>query len=304
MIPDFETIMNPLLQELADGNSREFNASVESLADFFNLTEEERKEMLPSGTQQIFKNRIGWARTYLKKAELIVSVGRGIVKISDRGLKAIQDGAIVNVNYLKQYPEFNSFQTVRKDNNGHSEQVIDNSIITVNQTPEESIEIGYRQLRSELSQELLEKISSMSFSFFEKLVVEVLVKMGYGGSLQDAGRVIGKTGDEGIDGTIKEDKLGLDVIYIQAKRWQNVVGRPEIQKFVGALAGQGARKGVFITTSSFTADAKAYTPKNETKIVLIDGEQLAQMMIDHNVGVSLQNAYEIKRIDNDYFDEN
>ena len=145
----------------------------------------------------------------------------------------------------------------------------------------------------------------MSPSFFERLVVELLVKMGYGGSIKDAGKAIGKTGDEGIDGTIKEDKLGLDIIYIQAKRWKtgNIVGRPELQKFVGALAGQGAKKGIFITTSSFTKEAKEYSPKNETKIVLIDGERLTQLMIDYNLGCATQQVYEVKKMDSDYFDE-
>jgi restriction system protein len=168
-------------------------------------------------------------------------------------------------------------------------------------TPEEILENSYLSIRKNLAQELLLKIKSSSPAFFESLVVELLVKMGYGGSIKDAGRSIGRSGDEGIDGIIKEDKLGLDVIYVQAKRWENVVGRPEIQKFVGALAGQGAKKGVFITTSRFTSEAKEYQPRNETKIVLIDGESLAELMIDHNLAVSTVNIFEIKRIDNDYF---
>lgn len=303
MIPDFQTIMTPFLRILADGEVRSLSEMVQLISDHYNLSENDRKMLVPSGVQTIINNRVSWVKSYFKKACLIESPQRGVLKISSRGLELLKEDVEINSKYLMKYEEFRAFKTKNTDIND-TNNASESTGINLDITPEESIEIGYRQLRSELSQELLEKISSMSFSFFEKLVVEVLVKMGYGGSLQDAGRVIGKTGDEGIDGTIKEDKLGLDVIYIQAKRWQNVVGRPEIQKFVGALAGQGARKGVFITTSSFTADAKAYTPKNETKIVLIDGEQLAQMMIDYNVGVSLQNAYEIKRIDNDYFDEN
>jgi len=174
---------------------------------------------------------------------------------------------------------------------------------TTKETPEESLEIAYQRLRKSLAQDLLNKVISLPPSFFEKLVVELLVKMGYGGSIKDAGKAIGKSGDEGIDGTIKEDKLGLDIIYIQAKRWQigNIVGRPEIHKFVGALAGQGAKKGIFITTSSFSKEAIEYTPKNETKIVLIDGEKLSQLMIDYDIGVSTSNVYEIKKIDHDYF---
>jgi restriction system protein len=173
------------------------------------------------------------------------------------------------------------------------------------QTPEELLDRGYQQMRKALASELLDKVTDLSPAFFERLVVELLVKMGYGGSIKDAGKAIGRSGDEGIDGMIKEDKLGLDVIYLQAKRWKpgNVVGRPELQKFVGALAGQGAKKGIFITTSSFTKDALEYAPKNETKIVLIDGEQLARLMIDYSIGCSTHQIYEIKKIDGDYFEE-
>ncbi|MGQ0740441.1 MAG: restriction endonuclease, partial [Bacteroidota bacterium] len=171
------------------------------------------------------------------------------------------------------------------------------------QNPEELIESGYLKIRKSLEQDILQILKTLDPYFFEKIVVALLVKMGYGGSIQDAGQAIGKSGDEGIDGIIKEDKLGLDVIYLQAKRWENVVGRPEIQKFVGALAGQRAKKGVFITTSSFTKEAITYSSQMDTKIVLIDGEKLSQLMIDHNLGVSVQNIYEIKKIDSDYFEE-
>ena len=188
----------------------------------------------------------------------------------------------------------------------NSETEEDITIIATNeQTPEESFDKAYQQIRKSLSSELLNRVVELSPIFFERLVVELLVKMGYGGSIKDAGKAIGKSGDEGIDGIIKEDKLGLDIIYIQAKRWKlgNVVGRPELHKFVGALAGQGAKKGVFITTSNFTKEALEYTPKNETKIVLIDGEQLAQLMIDYSLGCTTQQIYELKKIDGDYFGE-
>ena len=169
-------------------------------------------------------------------------------------------------------------------------------------TPEESLEYSYQEIKNNLVIEILDKIKSCSPAFFERLVVELLVKMGYGGSIKEAGKAIGKTGDEGIDGIIKEDRLGLDTIYIQAKRWDNVVGRPELQKFVGALAGQGARKGIFITTSRFTDQAKSYLPKNDIKLVLIDGEELAQYMIEFDLGVSIVSEYKIKKIDSDYFE--
>jgi len=254
------------------------------------------------GKLAVFDNRVGWARTYLKKAGLIDSPKRGVNKITQRGLEVLGNKPkLINVKFLEQFPEFVEFKTTKKDITEVEEKVVEPNT----QTPEETLEYSYQKIRKELAQDLLNKVVNLPPSFFEKFVVELLVKMGYGGSIKDAGKAIGKTNDEGIDGTIKEDKLGLDIIYVQAKRWQSksVVGRPEIQKFVGALAGQGAKKGIFITTSSFTKEAKEYTPKNETKIVLIDGEQLAQLMIDHDLGVSPVTKYEIKRIDNDYFGE-
>lgn len=276
---------------------------VERLAKEFQLTEEERKELLPSGTTFIFSNRVGWARTYLKKAGLIDAAKRGVVVITPRGQDVLkQKPKRIDVKFLRQYPEFIEFHSTKKDDNtisdGKADEISD-------KTPEETLETSYLNIRESLAGELMSKIMAMSPSFFEKLVVELMVKMGYGGSIKDAGKALGKTGDEGIDGTIKEDKLGLDIIYIQAKRWQpgNVVGRPEIQKFVGALAGQGAKKGIFITTSSFSREAVEYAPKNETKIVLIDGTQLSQLMIDYSLGVATVNTYEIKRIDSDYFGE-
>lgn len=301
-IPDYQSIMLPLLELISDNRDWMFRNVVEELAKKYALTDEERKELLPSGQQPIFDNRVGWARTYMKKAGLIDSPKRGILRISNKGLDVLQTKPDrINVKFLQKFPEFVEFQSLKRDEN-ESIAVTDSDI---EQTPEESLDISYQKIRKALALELLNKVMSLTPSFFEKLVVELLVNMGYGGSIKDAGRAIGRSGDEGIDGTIKEDKLGLDVIYIQAKRWQpgSVVGRPELQKFVGALAGQGAKKGIFITTSSFTKEALDYSPKNETKIVLIDGERLAQLMIDYDLGVSLVNKYEIKRIDNDYFGE-
>ena len=299
MIPDYQSIMLPFLKKLSDRKEHKFRDLIEELGDEFNVTAEERKELLPSGTQAIFDNRVGWARTYLKKAGLIESPKRAISLITQEGIDVLkQNPEKINVAFLKQFPSFIEFQNLKRVD---SEEVETEEI--TNQTPEESLETAYQRLRKSLAQDLLNKVISLPPSFFERLVVELLVKMGYGGSIKDAGKAIGKSGDEGIDGTIKEDKLGLDIIYIQAKRWQigNTVGRPEIQKFVGALAGQGAKKGIFITTSSFTREAIEYSPKNETKIVLIDGERLSQLMIDYNIGVSTSNIYEIKKIDHDYF---
>jgi restriction system protein len=300
MIPDYQSIMLPLLKVVADNKEYRLQELIEILSKTFKLTDDDRKEMLPSGQQRIFDNRVAWARTFLKKAGLVESPRRAFVKITERGLKVLSENPdFINVNFLRQFPEFIEFQTTKKETN---ETEFDEQSEST-ETPEELLETAYLKIRKSLAQELINKVIQLPPAFFEKLVVELLVKMGYGGSIKDAGKAIGKTNDEGIDGTIKEDKLGLDIIYIQAKRWQpgNTVGRPEIHKFVGALAGQGAKKGIFITTSSFTKEAIEYQPRNETKIVLIDGDQLSQMMIDHDLGVSSTNKYEIKKIDHDYF---
>ncbi len=301
-IPDYQTIMLPLLQYVADKKEYIFKDVVAALAQQFQLTDEELSEVLPSGGSLLFANRVGWARTYLKKAGLLDSPKRGTLIITNRGLKVLKSNPErVDNNLLKQFPEFLEFQNLKREAVGITKVDSENE----NQTPEETIDEAYHNIQQSLAQELLDTVRNMSPAFFERLVVELLVKMGYGGSIKEAGKAIGKTGDEGIDGTIKEDKLGLDIIYIQAKRWNagNIVGRPELHKFVGALAGQGAKKGIFITTSSFSKDALSYVPRNETKIVLIDGVELAQLMIDHNLGVSVQRSYEIKRLDNDYFEE-
>jgi restriction system protein len=303
MIPDYQTLMLPLLKVVSDGREYKFGDVVELLAQQFQLTEEERKELLPSGTAFLFSNRVGWSRTYLKKAGLLEAPKRGIMAISERGKKVLAENLTeISAQYLNRFPEFIQFK-LSKDDTDTGTLATNEIDVSKKETPEELIEYGYKNIRKSIEQEILLKLKSVSPSFFEKIVVELLVKMGYGGSIQDAGKAIGKSGDEGIDGTIKEDKLGLDVIYIQAKRWEGVVGRPELQKFVGALAGQGAKKGIFITTSGFTKEALEYSPKNEIKIVLIDGEKLSQYMIDYNLGVSVQNTYEIKKIDTDYFEE-
>ena len=302
MIPDYQSIMLPLLEFISDGKEYKMRNVTDELAIKFGVTEEEQKELLPSGVAPVFYNRTAWAKTYLKKAGLIDSPKQGIVVISKRGLDVLKKKpSSINVQFLKQFSEFVEFQTSKREDEIETETSEEQSI----QTPEESLETAYQKIRKSLASELINKVVELSPAFFEKLVVELLVKIGYGGSLKDAGKAMGKSGDEGIDGTIKEDKLGLDIIYIQAKRWKpgNVVGRPELQKFVGALAGQGAKKGIFITTSNFTKEAIEYTPRNETKIVLIDGHQLAQLMIDYNLGCTSQQTYEVKKIDSDYFGE-
>ena len=304
MIPDYQTLMLPLLKITADGNEYHTRDLIEALSNEFQLTDEERKEMLASGNQAIFDNRVGWAKTYLKKAGLLASPKRATFVITDLGRQSLTKNLDrIDNRYLRQFPSFLEFQNI--SHNGEETEGETDNIEILKQTPEETLDKAYQSIRESLASDLLSKVVQLSPAFFERLVVELLVKMGYGGSIKDAGKAIGKSGDEGIDGTIKEDKLGLDIIYIQAKRWSpgNTVGRPELQKFVGALAGQGAKKGIFITTSSFSNDAKSYTPRNETKIVLIDGEQLAQLMIDHNLGCTTQQIYELKKIDSDYFGE-
>lgn len=304
MIPDYQTLMLPLLRLVSDNQEYKYRDLIEKLAFEFKLTEAERRELLASGNQPIFDNRVGWAKTYLKKAGLIDSPSRATFIITELGLKVLEKNPErIDAKYLRQFPSFLEF--LHPDKNEVESEETGLSQETLSRTPEENLDKAYQQLRKSLASELLNKVIDLSPAFFERLVIDLLVKMGYGGSIKDAGKAIGKSGDEGIDGTIKEDKLGLDIIYVQAKRWQpgNVVGRPEIHKFIGALAGQGAKKGIFITTSSFTKEAIDYTPKNETKIVLIDGERLAQHMIDYNIGCTVQQIYELKRIDSDYFDE-
>ena len=304
MIPDYQSLMLPILKHVSDRQEHKYRDLIEKLAAEFQVSDEERKDLLASGNQAVFDNRVGWAKTYLKKAGLLDSPKRATFVITQIGIETLKKNPDrVDAKYLRQFPAFLEFQNASRSDNETEEET--KTVETNEQTPEENLDKAYQRIRKSLASELLNRVVELSPTFFERLVVELLVKMGYGGSIKDAGKAIGKSGDEGIDGTIKEDKLGLDIIYIQAKRWRpgNVVGRPELHKFVGALAGQGAKKGIFITTSNFTREALEYTPKNETKIVLIDGEQLAQLMIDYNLGCTTQQIYELKKIDSDYFGE-
>ena len=299
-IPDYQTIMLPLLQFASDGKEHSLRDAIDSLATEFKLSDDEKKELLPSGQQEVFNNRVGWARTYLKKAGLIETTRRGHFQITSRGKEVLAGKPKrIDVHFLEQFEEFQQFRALRHTPATDTTTEVEE----LTTTPEESLETAYKRLRDTLAVELLQQLKLSSPSLFEKIVVELLVKMGYGGSRQDAGRAIGKSGDEGIDGIIKEDRLGLDIIYIQAKRWENTVGRPEVQKFAGALQGQRARKGIMITTSSFTQEAQEYASRIDSKIVLIDGERLSQLMIDNNLGVSPMASYEIKKLDSDYFTE-
>jgi restriction system protein len=321
-IPDYQTIMLPLLKTLEDGKDYVLRDVFEPLAIHFRLTPEERKELLPSGTRPTFDDRVGWARTYLKKAGLVDSPKRGVVHISPRGKQVLASNPTkINNSFLSQFEEFVEFLDNNKRSNATDQPVLASVPITTQtqiprevlgiahltltqtETPEEALGTAYQTLRDNLSDELLTTIKGCSPAFFERLVVDVIVSIGYGGSRREAGRAIGGTGDDGIDGIINEDRLGLDSIYLQAKRWEGTVGRPEIQKFAGALQGYRARKGIFITTSSFTKDAQDYTQRIDSKIVLIDGKRLSNLMIDHNVGVTSEAVYEVKRTDSDYFSE-
>jgi len=302
MIPDYQSIMMPLLKLVSDKQEHKFRDIIEELAKQFKLNDNDRKELLPSGQQPSFDNRVGWANTYLKKAGLLDSPKRATIVITQRGIDVLnQNLPNINVRFLRQFQEFLEFQTTKHEAKLEPQGIEDIST----QTPEEILGNAYQKIRATLAQELLKKVVELPPAFFERLVVELIVKMGYGGSIKDAGKAIGKSGDEGIDGTIKEDKLGLDTIYIQAKRWQpgNNVGRKEIQSFVGALEGQRAMKGIFITTSTFAQPAIEYAQNINKKIVLIDGEQLTNLMIDHDIGVTRSGSYDIKKIDSDYFSE-
>lgn len=297
-IPDFQSLMLPLLILISDGQDHTHSYSIDALAIEFGLTEEELRERLPSGKQSKFDNRVGWARTHLKKAGLLESTGWGQYRITQRGIDVLNSRPNkINLRFLNQFPEFREFRSKSTSSQPEAIEIEER----YNQTIEEVLEASYQSLRQELAQELLQRVKSFPPRFFEQLVIDLLVAMGYGGSQKDAGKAIGQSHDGGIDGIINEDKLGLDVVYIQAKRWENTVGRPVVQAFAGSLEGQRARKGILITTSQFSIEAREYVRMIEKKIVLIDGEQLTQLMIDYGVGVAEKATYTVKKIDEDYF---
>jgi restriction system protein len=301
-IPDYQTLMLPVLLATADGKEHQLKHLVSLLANTFDMTEEEKTQLLPSGTAYVFASRVGWAKTYLKQAGLLHSPSRGVFTLSQAGTELLASKPThIDNTTLSQYPAFRDFlERSRATDNSISADV--SADTPMEQTPEDAMAAAYKRLRSELEAELLQHVSRVSPAFFEQLVVDLVVAMGYGGSRQDAGRAIGKSGDGGVDGIIKEDKLGLDAIYLQAKRWDGTVGRPEIQKFAGALQGQRATKGIVITTSPYSKEALDYVQQISSKIILIDGKTLVRYMVDHNVGVSTKGRYEIKSIDSDYFE--
>ena len=302
-IPKYDEMYRAFLDCLADGQPHRSKEVKDTVAGVFSVSEKERAEMLPSGKQQLFDNRIGWTRTYLKKAGLVQSPSRGVYVITSAGKQVLNENPphIDNL-YLQRFESFRKFISPDDEDSGTPAPAEKVS----GKTPQDILDEAFQQINTTLADDLLSEIMKQPPAFFEHLVVKLLTRMGYGGSIENAGTVIGQTGDEGIDGIIREDKLGFSLIYIQAKRWDcdNTVGRPEIQKFVGALAGQGASKGLFITTAKVTKEARQYAEKQHTtKVVLVDGTTLAKLMIEYNLGVSIEATYKIKRIDSDFFAE-
>jgi len=303
-IPDFQAVMRPLLEAVQDGAPKTLPEVRDAVCDKFALTDDERREMIASGRQTIIQNRVGWARTYLNKAGLLEIPERGKVQITERGIEALKRGPDrISVSWLKQFPEFEKFHTHRPDLGDNQNKSSPGLTANEAATPDEQLEAAHKALTEELADELLTTIRRATPAFFERLVVDLMIAMGYGGSRKEAGQATKATNDDGVDGIIKEDRLGLDVIYLQAKRWSNTVHRPEIDKFIGALTRQRARKGVFITTSDFSQGARECVNALDIKVVLIDGAELARLMIENNLGVTSRQVYEVKDIDGDYFVE-
>lgn len=303
-VPDYQTLLLPLLRLAGSGRAQSLAQAEALLAEEFALSDEDRQARLPSGQQTTLRNRVGWASFYLKNAGLLDKPKRGQFFITPRGQQVLGENLLkIDLEYLSRFPEFQTFYLKGAVPTGGASSPTSPVPSENSRTPDEILEASHASITDELASELLSRLLAGTPEFFERVVVELLVAMGYGGSLEDAGQRIGKSGDGGIDGIIKEDRLGLDAIYIQAKRWQGNVGRPDIQKFVGALQGQRARKGVFMTTSSFSAEAVDYVSRIDVRVVLLDGRQIARLMIDHGVGVTPVATYVVKRIDSDYFEE-
>ena len=300
-VPDFQTLMLPALRTLEKKSPRTTGEVRQTLAAEFSLTAHDLAELLPSGRQTTFANRVAWAYSYLKQAALIGSPKRGVYELTERGRSVLADNPKrIDIAFLSQFPEFQAFRQPSVDVVAGDRSPT--PIVSQELTPDEQIRAGYKRLRESLAIQLLERVKGVAPASFEQLVIDVLVGLGYGGSLADAGKVVGGGGDEGIDGIIKEDRLGLDSIYVQAKRWQHTVGRPEIQRFAGALQGQRAKKGIFITTSTFSTDATAYAANLQISIVLIDGRMLVELMMDAHIGVSPSEEIKILKQDEDYFE--
>lgn len=305
-VPSYEEFMAPLLKWSSHGGEKKVADAHEAMSKHFKLSEEDCRELLPSGHQLTYKNRIGWAKTYLAKAGLLKGTRRGYFQITGIGQEVLsKHSGGINTSFLGGFESFREFRTIRPESGASGDQSEESVGLAGNEsgeTPEETLDRSYSRLKFEMGDQILATIKSCSPAFFEQLVVDLLVQMGYGGSRREAGQAIGGTADGGIDGIIKEDRLGLDVIYLQAKRWENTVGRPDIQKFAGALQGQRARKGVFITTSNFSREALDFVSNIESKIILIDGKTLVGYMMEHGVGVITHATYVVHKIDEDYFE--
>lgn len=302
-VPPYDKFMPLIMAYLSDGKQYTLKEVSEYCSEKMNLSNEDRAETVQSG-QPTYLNRIGWARTYLKKAGLIESPQKGAFCITEEGKKAIKNGTeSITVDFLKKYPSFIEFKTKKsgKNSNGNVEET------SRSESPLEIISNAYKELNSDLADELMEQVMKISPYDFERLVVKLLIKMGYGNPEENSGAVTQKSNDGGIDGIVSGDKFGFDLIYIQAKQWdpaQTTVGRPQIQQFLGALAGQGASKGIFITTTQFSGSAIEFArSQHHCKIVLVDGKQLANLMIEYDLGVSTVSEIKIKRVDSDFFNE-
>ncbi|RJO62495.1 MAG: restriction endonuclease [Dehalococcoidia bacterium] len=301
-IPDYQSIMLPLLEIAADGKTHQISEAIEYLGKRFKLTPKEKDELLPSGKQEIFNNRVGWARTYLKKAVLLKTNERGRFCITERGLDVLKNVTTrhltrIDQKYLSQFPEFLEFKAKHKEKEREAPAL-------EHEPPKEQIEYAYEQLVEELEGDILQQLKSVSANRFEHIVIDLLVAMGYGGNRQDAAKAIGKSRDEGLDGVINEDKLGISKIYVQAKRWGDKnVRHKDIRNFIGSLDVAHADKGVFITTSDFNRDAEEAAGKSSKKIITIKGTRLAELMIENDIGVSRENEFVIKRLDTDYFED-
>ena len=296
-IPDYQTLMLPLLKLLSDEQEYKTRELIDKLSNDYNLSEEEKRELLPSGRQRIIDNRIGWARTYLLKAGLLSAPKRGYIKITSKGLEVLkQNLEKINIKYLENFPEFIKFRTIKKETT--KDNLEDEELEDI--TPDELIEKGYNSINANLTQELLDKLRETDPYFFEQIIADLLSSMGYGTS-----KVTKKSGDGGVDGVINQDKLGLDKIYFQAKRFSenNAVSARDVRDFVGTLDLHGVTKGVFITTSKFPSNTEDILKKTPKNIILIDGPTLAKLMIEHNIGISVEKTYHIKKIDSDYFPE-
>ena len=306
-IPKFNEYFLHVLKTLADGQEHSVHTVCEQSARIVGLTEAEHNQLLPSGTQTVHFNRVSWAKTYLKKAGLVSSPRRAHIVITEAGKKILQTNPTrLTLQDLEMFPSFVSFRKANLYQQKKKDKTQEETTVLPDETtPSEKLEDAYQGLRVTLKSELLNTIMQCSPFFFEKLVINLLINLGYGGSRQEAGKAFAKSSDEGVDGVIKEDKLGLELVYVQAKHWQqgNTVSRPEIQKFAGALQGKKTKKGIFITTSSFSKEAKSYTENIDSKIILVDGDDLTDYMIDSNTGVTIEEIYELKKIDSDYFED-